>query len=348
VHGVARRIAQTATWIHFCRIQAKVEPDLERTAMTGREHGELDVAALAERAAQDAGGVSPAFLGGYLEMLEGVSGSGRRLTRAELDSRRALGAGAAEQSVPLRALVDLYLSANWLSWRELPAVVAASGKDQVSAIAEAVLRAADDAIVALADGYDSAQRLVMRKEGAERREFVDDLLYGRSDLGRLAERAERFGLRLAASYVVAAARANQAFTDSDITTRRIEAALAGRFDSRDVLVTTKDGLLLCVVPGARADVTAEFARHVENMLPAGQRAQVGIGRTHAGPTGILRSYEEARGALELATSLGLTTSVLDASDLLVYQVLFRDRSAIIELVEHVLGPLNQTRGGARP
>ncbi len=316
--------------------------------MARRDDRCFDVTMLGNRAAEDAGDVSPEFLEGYLEMLEGVSSTGRRLTRAELDTRRALGADAAEQSLPLRSLVDLYLSANWLSWRELPAVAAASGKEQVIAIAEAVLRAADDAIVALADGYDGAQRLVLRKEGAERREFIDDLLYGRSDLGRLAERAERFGMRLAASYVVAAARSNHAFADGDVTTRRIEAALGGRFDSRDVLVTTKDGLLLCIVPGAHSDVTTEFARQVESLLSAGQRAQIGIGRTHPGPTGILRSYEEARGALDLATSLGLVATVLNASDLLVYQVLFRDRAAIIELVLQVLGPLTQTRGGARP
>ncbi|MGY6651450.1 PucR family transcriptional regulator [Amycolatopsis sp. TRM77291] len=316
--------------------------------MTGRARPRLDIASLADRAARDAGGVSPEFLDGYLEMLDGVSGTQRRLSRAELDSRRELGAAAAERSVSLRSLVDLYLSVNWMCWRKLPAVVEASGKEEVCAIAEAILRASDDAIVALADGYDSAQRRVLRREGAERREFLDDLLYGRSDLGRLAERADRFGLRLAASYVVTVARADHVFVDGDATAQRIEAALSGRFDSREVMTTTKDGTLLCIAPGALPDVPAEFARQVEAGLSARLRFQIGVGRTHPGPRGILRSYEEARGALDLAESLGLTESVLNASDLLVYQVLFRDRAAIIELVNTVLGPLNDTRGGARP
>lgn len=318
------------------------------TAMTARDRRKLDVPALADRAARDAGGVSPAFLEGYLEMLEGVSGTRRRLSRSELESRRVLGAAAAERSVPLRSLVDLYLSVNWMCWRKLPAVDESTEKEEVCAIAEAILRASDDAIVALADGYDSAQRRMMRREGAERREFIDDLLYGRSDLGRLAERADRFGLRLAASYVVAVARSDQPFTDGDVLTQRIEAALLDRFDSRDVMIATKDGMLLCLAPGASPEVPAEFARQVEVCLSAHRQGQVGVGRTHPGPGGILRSYEEARGALELAASLGLTEFVLDASDLLVYQVLFRDRAAIIELVDTVLGPLNETRGGARP
>jgi hypothetical protein len=309
---------------------------------------ELDVAAVAARAARDAGGVAVELLAGYVEMLAAVSVTGRRLARDELDSRRTLGAKAAEQGVPLRALVDLYLSANWLTWRELPAVDAATGKEQIRTITEAILRAADDAVVALAEGYDSAQRLVMRQEEAERREFIDDLLFGRSDLGRLAERAERFGLRLASSYIVAAAKATQPFTDGDTITRRVESALLSRFDAREVLVTTKDGLLLCIAPGTTTDAPAEFGRQLETLVAAEQGWQIGIGRPHAGPGGILHSYQEARATLDLAASLGLDTRVLNATDLLVFQVLFRDRAAITDLVDTVLTPLNNTRGGAQP
>ncbi|MGW4589698.1 PucR family transcriptional regulator [Amycolatopsis thermoflava] len=306
------------------------------------------MARLAAHAARDASGVPPAFLDGYLEMLDLVTSTGRRLTHDELDTRRTVGARAAREGVPLRALVDLYLNANRLAWRELPAVAGARGEDQVRAIAEAVLRAADEAIVALADGYDQAQRLVLRQQEAERRELIDDLLYGRADLGRLAERAERFGLRLAGSYLVAAARAEQPFTDGDVVSQQVESALLTRFDTRDVLITAKDGLLLCIAPGANAPGAAEeFARHVGNVLPAGTW-QIGVGRRHPGPGGVLRSYEEARTTLELAGSLGLTLPVLDAGDYLVLQVLYRDRAAIIDLVETVLSPLRQNRGGAEP
>jgi sugar diacid utilization regulator len=304
-----------------------------------------DIAALAAR---DAGGVPVELLDGYVEMLTQVSGTGRRLARAELESRRHLGALAAEQGVPLRALIDLYLSANWLAWPQLSAVVAASGADQVRTIAEAVLRATDDAVVELSEGYENAQRLVMRREEAERREFIEDLLSGRSDLGRLSERAQRFGLRLAGSYIVAAARATQPFDHGDAVTRRVEAALLARFDAYDVFVTTKQGLLLCIAPGAASDVPAEFTRQLESLLVTGEGWQVAIGRPHPGPRGVSRSYDEAREALDLADSLGLTTRPLNAADLLVFQVLFRDRAAIIDLVGTVLTPLDATRGGARP
>ncbi|MGH3981821.1 MAG: PucR family transcriptional regulator [Pseudonocardiaceae bacterium] len=314
--------------------------------MTSERQG-LDVTAITDRAVKDADAAFPAFLDGYIEMLAAVSMTGRRLARDELDSRRVLGAAAAEQSVPLRALVDLYLSANWLTWRELPTVATAGG-ERVRAVAESILRAADDAVVALAEGYDEAQRHLMRQEEAQRREFIDDLLYGRSDLGRLAERAERFGLRLAGHHVVAVARADRTFTDGDAATRRVESTLVARFGTRDVLVTTKEGMLICVAPGTTAEVPSEFTRQMEVVLAADQRWCVAVGRPHSGPGGVVRSYEEARGTLELAASLGLTARLLHVTDLLVFQVLLRDRTAITDLVSTVLGPLEQARGGAQP
>ncbi|HEU5470250.1 MAG TPA: helix-turn-helix domain-containing protein [Actinophytocola sp.] len=304
----------------------------------------LDVTRLAKRAAQDVGDIAPDLVGGYIAMLDAVSATGRRLIRTELDSLRRLGAGAAEDGVPLRALVDLYLSANWVVWRQLPAVAAAADRDRMQTIAEVVLHAADDAVVALAEGYDRAQRLILRQEEAVRREFIDDLLHGRGDLG---ERAERYGLRLTGRHVVAAARAETRFTDGDSTTRRVESALLDRFDAREVLITTKDGLLVCITFGANAGAPAEFARQV-GLLPLGRSVQVGVGRPFPGAGGVLRSYEEARGTLELATRLDLTAPVLSAADLLAFQVLFRDRTAITDLVATVLAPLERTRGGATP
>jgi DNA-binding PucR family transcriptional regulator len=66
------------------------------------------------------------------------------------------------------------------------------------------------------------------------------------------------------------------------------------------------------------------------------------------PGGIARSYEEARTALELSDRLNLEQRRSNAADLLVYQVLLRDRTAIGELVATVLEPLSKARGGAQP
>ena len=73
-----------------------------------------------------------------------------------------------------------------------------------------------------------------------------------------------------------------------------------------------------------------------------------MGRPYPGPSGVVRSYEEAAEALDVAERLGLPEPVASAADLLVYQVLLRDRTAITDLVRTVLMPLGTARGGAAP
>lgn len=63
----------------------------------------------------------------------------------------------------------------------------------------------------------SAQRLAVRQEEAARPEFIDELLYSRSDLGRLAERAERYGLRLSHAHAVAVAQGPTTSAEGDPT-----------------------------------------------------------------------------------------------------------------------------------
>jgi DNA-binding PucR family transcriptional regulator len=111
-----------------------------------------------------------------------------------------------------------------------------------------------------------------------------------------------------------------------------------------VLVATKAGLLVCVVPAVDGEVVIELT----GLLRRLGSLRVGVGRPRAGPTGVARSYEEARESLELADRLGLDDPVVEAASLLVYRVLLRDRGAIAELVDGVLAPLVQARGGAQP
>ena len=61
-----------------------------------------------------------------------------------------------------------------------------------------------------------------------------------------------------------------------------------------------------------------------------------------------RSYDEAADAFDVAQRLGLPDPVVSATDLLIYQVLLRDRAAIIDLVRTLLVPLARARGGAGP
>lgn len=164
------------------------------------------------------------YLAGYAQILAEVAATGRRLTRDELRSRRALGEQAAEAGHSLRALVVKHLAVTRETWPDTAAIN--------------VLAAVEQAIDAFAEGYEGAQRLAVRQEEAARREFIDDLLYGRSDLGRLAERAERFGLRLSHAHAVAVAGDPASYDETVTVLRKVEQAVFTRFGDRSILLTT--------------------------------------------------------------------------------------------------------------
>ncbi|MFD7437787.1 PucR family transcriptional regulator [Streptomyces sp. NPDC059861] len=266
-------------------------------------------------------------------MLTEVFATGRRPTRDELEERRALGERAAEAGHSLRALVREHLDATRVWWPD------------ASATADSVLAAVAQAVDAFAEGYERAQHLAVRQEEAARREFIDDLLYGRSDLGRLAERAERFGLVLSSAHAVAVAEGPEAYADTHPVTRRVETALIARFGDRRILLATKNGQLICIAPGDQDDVLASFAAQAYAATGAGR---VAIGRPQPGAGGVVHSYEEALSALQLAERLALDEPVVRAAELLVYPVLTRDRQAMADLVLSALGPLRGARGGAEP
>ncbi|WP_199178242.1 PucR family transcriptional regulator [Mycobacterium hubeiense] len=313
-----------------------------RTGPGSSSVGLTDLAELAARASKDAHGMPPELLDGYLTLLAQVS-TGGQFCQDDLRRRRDIGARAAEQGVPMCGVIDLYLSATWVAWESLPGVQAADGTDALRHIGEAVFRAADTAIMAVAAGYEEAQRWSLRQEESFRRAFVDDLLEGRN-LETLAERAERYGLRLAHSHVVVAIEGNPPFVDGDPVTRQVESAMHFGLASRDVLVTTKEGLLVCVAPDGH-NVPKRFLDRVVEALGPDGFWRAGIGRSQHGPGGAVRSFEQARQALDIGQRLQLPGPVYSASDLLVYQVLIRDSAALADLVEAVLEPLRAARTG---
>lgn len=290
-----------------------------------------------------AGAVPPEFVAGFPETLAEISTSCRALGRGERESRRVLGEQAADAGFGLRELTAVHLAAARRAWPTLPGVTAARDTAELRRVGSAVLTALEAGIAALAEGHERAQRHAVLLAEADRRAFVDDLLYGRSDPGRIAEQAERFGLRLADRHLVAVAAPppGESYDEAHPLLRRTERELAGRFGDHDALIAPKDGRLVCVVPTAQRPLLDAFVK-----LAAGHRAAVS--RPHSGAAGVVRSYEECLSALDLADRLGLPARVLNAADLLVFPVLMRDRAAMADLVRTVLGPLSQARGGAEP
>ncbi|CAN3983313.1 PucR family transcriptional regulator [Kitasatospora purpeofusca] len=291
----------------------------------------------------------PGKLAGHcLALFTEVSRTGRLLRRTELERLRDLGERAAEAGHGLRDLVGVCLGATRASWQTFPGLTAVTTAE-VRRTGDAVLAATQAALGAVAEGHERAQRMAVRQEEANRRELVNDLLHGRTDLGRLAERAERFGLRLAAGYTVAVAVGAEPYLEGAPTPHRVLRELTGRYDDRTLLLAVRDGRLVCIASDGEQAVLTAFTDLALRPGPGYPPAlRVATGRRYGGTGGIVRSYEEALATLEYAERLVLPAARLRAEELLVFPVLMRDREAMADLVRTVLGPLTAARGGARP
>ncbi|MEO9323065.1 helix-turn-helix domain-containing protein [Nocardioides sp. C4-1] len=330
---------------------------------------------VAAGAAQDAGGVAPELLGDFLAIAVDAVASGRRLRRAELRACERHGASAALAGVPLRALLDLYLSACWRLWEELDLVpdsaVHSADPARVRAAGLSMLRAGDDAVAALAEGFQLARNDLSRHQESMRREVFDLLLAGGPPADDATGRARDLGLDLVSPHGVLVARHERGFEDPSWTSlpRRVETALGGRLGDAHPLVAVKDGLLVCIFAAPdRASIGLVGERFTAVMhdvergagpepapspstspgAPGRGRWQAAVGRARAGAAAVRVSYEQALGALDVARRLGLRSHVVDSADLLVYEMLLRDPDATHELITSVLGPLRLARGGAQP
>ena len=328
--------------------RGRTQPQSARLVAEVRQDWRGQVAAAA---ANDAGGLDPDLLGDFLDRLAD-SDAERGWDRHQRAGFVALGARAAEQGVLLRAVVDLYLSAAWRAWPLLPAVAS----EDAAAIRRAglqVLHACDDVVAAVAEGFTAARRAMVRREESLRREFVDDLLSGTADPARLLTRSEAYGLQLGGPHAVALVQGTGPFDDATPVLSRLSAVLATAIGQHQGMVTTRDGRLVIVIPAPAitqvdAAVAAVHRALTHRGSPQPRAARMALGRAHTGPSAVARSYTEASEALDLAERLQLADPIVRAADLLVYQVLLRDRAALSDLVEDVLAPLHQARGGAAP
>jgi sugar diacid utilization regulator len=320
-----------------------------------------DLAAITRAASREAGGVPPGLLGDYLPAVLDAFGTGRRLTAVELAGYARSGEQAAEGGVALGGLVDLYLSATWRLWRELPAD--SYSPTVLRGAVLAVLHAADDAVAAAAGGFERAYLSVARREEAERREFFEDLLSGRGGVADLLARGERLGLRLAGPHQVMVVGSADSGGSVSLPGIHVDAVVAEAAAPSSSLVVSRRGRLVVIVGTAGDEESAGVARAMAGALGrqaaghAGAREpgragpppwRIALGRPYPGPSGVVRSYDEATDALDAAQRVGLADEVVRAADLLIYQVLLRDRAAITDLVQTLLTPLARARGGAAP
>ncbi len=273
---------------------------------------------------------------------------GEHLDAADLEDIRSAGYRAAEHGMTAGGTVELYLSSAAQAWRSRPT----TSQDDPRASTQSMLDGIRAAVPVLVEGYQSAGQQLIRQEETARRELIDDLLRGDADVAGIVQRAEPFGIDLAASHqiVLAGPRSHAVVDERDETV--LEREVIERYGDRDVLVTTKGGYLVALIPaGPGSTDVDEPARRLHAALSRSSTRKpwrVAVGRPYPGAYGVARSYEQAREGITLAERLHPDDDLVQTRDLLIYRVLGRDRVALTELVETVLTPLTQARGGAGP
>ena len=134
------------------------------------------------------------LLADFLPVLVDRVASGDRLPSSALAGYGKAGRAAATSGVALRALLDLYLSAAWRLWRHLPVVAdAAGGSAAVVDAGELMLRAVDDVVAVLTEGYQLARRDLVSAQATERRESHRRVFTNAAVVGVLATAAKLAG-----------------------------------------------------------------------------------------------------------------------------------------------------------
>jgi DNA-binding PucR family transcriptional regulator len=270
-----------------------------------------------------------------------------RLDDAELLLLREEGSSAARAGESVQQAIDRYLTAAWVLWGAATAVATSRDAAALGALGAALLRAADDAAAALAEGYNAAERALATRAATTRRAVLDELLLPAADpaaAARVRRRAALVGLDPNVGYRVVIARTGVDIEDEapyvDAWLRGLEPG-PGRPPS---LAAVRDGHLVAVLSDdwREGPIDAAFgALSRAGTWTAVRSERVDMPR-------IPEAYAAARDAVSIAARLGLGGRVVDAADLDLERALAADQALLGAGVERWLGPLlDAPRGGVR-
>ena len=273
-------------------------------------------------------------------------GSAADLARSELTAR---GAAGAERGVPTERLIDRFMSALpaiWNAARELEPEPAA-----LEELASWLLRGADIAALAIAEGYLGRDRAVVARDVTARRAFLEELLttisYDPAGAARLRRLAVRYGLDPTAAYRLIAISLPASTPDDEA--HDLADRLAARVDapsSADLARGTSSLLGLPQVIGrgrrivilARADWpgASRLHRALDDLTPGW--IAVGSGPID-GVDGLSLALAGLVETLRAAERLGQPGWIEDPDDLAVERLLLLDESLLQRVVDRELGVL---------
>ena len=274
-----------------------------------------------------------------LEIVLDAAGDQRDLTISERDQMFATGEVAHGAGGSLSQLIEVYLAGAAELWENIFSVTEPGRAVEVG---RTLRRVSENAVAALAAGFEAAQRRSIQAEEALRRDLIHDVLTGRGDPTQLDERARFAGVRTAPVMLVLVAECSSPVSQMGPVHDRIRTELESRDPDRPMTTIVTAGQLVVLAAAAEA----EEVRVVEQALQSvdANEWRCGVGRPCRDLSEVHRSYEEAREALRLSRTFGLD-SFADYDLLLAYRLIAADHSVASALVAAVVEPLERSRRG---
>lgn len=271
---------------------------------------------------------------------------GKDLPKREIDALGAVGERRAHQGVPLEDVLRAFRTVGRVLWDHLSRELEPSRAHMEVAIqlAGTLMRFTDQISSAVAHHYSTAQRTIVRRQEAARREFLHDLLLGTfSSPDAMLERARTFGYDLARPHLgIVATSVKEAKDPAD------QELTLGRALDRigEVLQTLSQPMLdrrggqtvaLFGLPPSGEIESPGVAELLLKELGAGWR--IGVGGPYTGLEGCRRSYLEASEALEIGSIIDPEKGAYLFEDFLLYRFLRSDVHLAERFVDAVLGPI---------
>jgi hypothetical protein len=257
------------------------------------------------------------------------------------------GSEAAVEGLPTERLIDRYMSALpaiWDAARELNPT-----PDALNEVGSWLLRAADLAAMAIAEGYTKADREIVARDATARRAFLEELLSSvvmdDAASARLRRLAVRYGLNPGGSYRLVAISPHHDAGDDEA--HDLADRLAGRIGAVSSTDRARPGGVRLpqvlarqrrIVVLARADWPGvDRLRAALDKLTPGWTAVTGP--PVEGIEGLSRSIAQLIDTLRAADRMGHVGWVASADDLAVERLLLLDEGLLRVVVRRELGPL---------
>ncbi|HEX5012722.1 MAG TPA: helix-turn-helix domain-containing protein [Candidatus Limnocylindrales bacterium] len=283
-----------------------------------------------------------------LAMPQQRDGTAADRARAELTAR---GAAGAERGVPTERLIDRFMSALpaiWNAARDLD-----PEPEALQELASWLLRGADIAALAIAEGYLGRDRAVVARDVTARRAFLEELLttisHDAAGGARLRRLAVRYGLDPTAAYRLIAVSLPASMPHDEA--HDLADRLAARVDAPSSADLARGASSLLGLPQviargrrivvlARADWPGALRLHraLDELTPG----WVAVGSAPIeGVDGLSLALAGLVETLRAAERLGRPGWIEDADDLAVERLLLLDESLLRRVVDRELGALLQ-------